>query len=244
MEPERVERIERDLESLSGVRAARLRVDGDEIQEVHIVASPRRDAKAIVRDVVTTLFAWHGIRINYRKVSVAALGEEADRSLPESAGPRFQFHSVNTMVGGTDVDVQVDLSLGEQRLLGTATGANTPEERLRLVGEATLEAVAKATEETCRWNLAGVARVDLGGHDAVAVKVLLLRQRSRLELAGCAVVVTYPEEATVFAVLQAINRIVTRHLKPSWKEYEIGPEGEVPGGGEPPLQERGVEKGT
>lgn len=228
MDQDRMERIERDLEELQGVRAARLRADGDQIQEVHIVASAARGPKGIVRDVVTTLFACHEIRLNFKKVSVAVMGQGEIGAMSESAGAgdghRMEFLSVNTLLQGTRVEAQVELSWAGGTLLGTRMGANTPEARLRLVAEATLEALQQATRDGCQWSLADVTTLRLGQTDAVAAKVLFLASRRRQEVAGCALVHTYMDEAVVFAVLQSINRAASPFLKPIWTEYEISPE--------------------
>jgi hypothetical protein len=220
VDPERVERIEKDLEELQSVQSARIRVDGQQIQEVHIVASTSREAKGVVRDVVTALFAKHGIRLNFRKVSVALMGETDADGEPH----RVEFLSVNTLLQGTRVEAQVELSWPGGTLLGSRTGPNTPESRLRLIGEATIEALQQATREGCQWSLADVTSVRLGQSESVAAKVLLLEGRRRLDLSGCALVQSYADEAVVFAVLQATNRVASRLLKEVWQELEIAPE--------------------
>ncbi|MBD3335643.1 MAG: hypothetical protein GF355_09020 [Candidatus Eisenbacteria bacterium] len=236
MDPERVERIEQDLEKLRAVRAARIRADGDQIQEVHVIALPGRDAKGIVRDIVTTLYAWHGLRLNFRKVSVAVIGNsdmksEEDNKGSEDSGRRLEYVSVNSMLHGARVETQVELAWAGGTLMGSSTGLNTPEARLRLVGEATLEAVQQAMQEDSRWSLGDVVRLRLGESEAIAVKVLLLIGRRRQALAGCALVGNHVEEAVVFAVLQAVNRAVPRYMKPVWTEYSI--DGDIDGEEEP-----------
>lgn len=229
MDPEQVERIERELEEIQGVQSARIRADGNQIQEVHIVASTSREAKGVVRDVVTALYAKHGIRLDFRKVSVALM----DRG-PEMDGEshRVEFLSVNTLLQGTRVEAQVELSWPGGTLLGSRTGPNTPESRLRLIAEAAIEALQQATREGCQWSLADVTSVRLGQGESIAAKVLLLEGRRRLELSGCALVQVYSDEAVVFAVLQATNRVASRLLRQVWQEFDIAPE-------QPPAQREG-----
>jgi hypothetical protein len=233
MDPEQLGRIERDLAGLRAVKAARLRVEGDEIQEVHIIALPGRDVKGIVRDCVTTLFAWHGIRLNHRKISVAVMGQpemtKAKEAEPaeNSAEQRLEYVSVNSLLQGARVEAQVELSWAGGTLIGSQTGANTPEARLRVVGEAALDAVQQATQEGHRWSLGDVIKFRLGEGEAIAVKVLLLSGRRRRELAGCALLGSYLDEAVVFAALQATNRAGAHLLRPVWTEYEISPEADL-----------------
>ena len=59
---ERIREMEADLERITGVQSARIRVDGGrDLRGPRRGRSDRRP-KWIVRDVVTTLFARHGIR--------------------------------------------------------------------------------------------------------------------------------------------------------------------------------------
>ncbi|MBU1700086.1 MAG: hypothetical protein KJ970_09945 [Candidatus Eisenbacteria bacterium] len=236
MDPERLGRIERDLSELRAVRAVRLMADGEQIQEVHIIALPGRDVKGIVRDVVTTLFAWHGIRLNHRKISVAVMGQHDMKKVKESdavevsTDQRLEYVSVNSLLQGSRVEAQVELSWGGGSLFGSQTGANTPESRLRLVGEAALDAVQQATREGHQWSLGDALKFRLGEGEAIAVKVLLLSGRRRSEMAGCALIGSYPDEAVVFAVLQATNRAGSQLLRPVWTEYDITATSEIDNG--------------
>ncbi len=47
---ERIREMEADLERITGVRSARMRIEGGEISEVHIVATSDRRPKWIARD--------------------------------------------------------------------------------------------------------------------------------------------------------------------------------------------------
>jgi hypothetical protein len=65
------------LERIGGVTSARVvRAAGGRIAEVHIVATPERSPKQIVRDVQSVGLAKFGVDVDYRTVSVVQLAQE------------------------------------------------------------------------------------------------------------------------------------------------------------------------
>ena len=73
-----VEAIERDLARIPAVSSVRVIVEGDQVQEVHIVCGIGRSPKLINRDVQSLLAARWGVDVDHRKVSVVQLPDEID----------------------------------------------------------------------------------------------------------------------------------------------------------------------
>jgi len=217
-----IERIENSLREIAGIQTARIRAEGDEIVEVHVVAAPNRRAKGVVRDVVTTLFARHGIGIHHNKVSVATTVPRPEREEVEGNGVRrILFRSVNVYREGNHNEGQVELQDGDRILTGTASGPAIRHSQERLVARAALNAVSRLFGEGVALELGGLERSRLGSRSVVLTHLILLRGRAETHLVGSALVGTDGLEATVFSVLDALNRVLPTLAGEDTVEYEV-----------------------
>src|SRR5262245_36360690 len=73
-----IEQVESEICRLPHVQVARIVTDGPRVTEVHIVASPGKSAKQIVRDVQSVALATFGLELDHRVVSVVQLGTNGD----------------------------------------------------------------------------------------------------------------------------------------------------------------------
>ena len=132
-----IREIEETLARLPSINAVRLAADGSEVREVHVLASPEKAAKQVVRDVQTLALARFGIAIDRRAISVVQIGPErigTDEDRPAIMG-------VHEIPEGSRTTVVVTLLWHGEEYVGTATGPAAPSARLRLIGEAGLRAV-------------------------------------------------------------------------------------------------------
>ena len=105
--------------------------------------------------------------------------------------------------------VRVTLEWGDDRYMGEAGGDPDPEDRPRLIGEATLRAVERVSSGGLRLELAAIATTDLGAA-RIALAQVRIRDTKHV-LVGTALVDERDEGmATVKAVLDAINRPLGR----------------------------------
>jgi len=219
---EQVESIESSLRDVAGILSARIRADGDQISEVHVVAAPHRKAKGVVRDVLTTLYARHGIHLPHQRVSVAStLGGGNGDSSGATRLRRLLFRSVNIYREANRNDGQVELLDGDRIVTGTASGPAIRGSQVRLVARATLQAVSRLFGEGVVLELAGLERNRLGSRSVMLVHVVLLRGRKETHLVGSALVGTDLLEATVFSVLDALNRVLPVLAGEDTVEYEV-----------------------
>jgi hypothetical protein len=219
---EQVEAIEASLRLIAGIQSARIRAADGEITEVHIVAAPNRRAKGVVRDVVTTLFARHGVALDHHAVRVATTGAPADDDADEIPPPRrLLFRSVNLYREGNHNEGQVELQDADRVLTGTASGPAVRHSQERLVAQATMQAVGRTFGGGVAIDLVGLERSRVGSRVAVLAHLILLRGRTQTHLVGSALVGTDALEATVFAVLNALNRILPTLSGEDRVEYEV-----------------------
>lgn len=135
----------------------------------------------------------------------AALLERLERDMarrPDRSGssPRTPLQKV--ILTSSHWTSEAEVALGEDaNFVGRASGDKTPH-GLKVLGEATLEAVAKIMGDT-RFTFEGASLVNILGREAVMVVVRL----DDLETVGAALVREAPvTEAAVRATLDAVNR--------------------------------------
>jgi hypothetical protein len=217
--------VERLLCSLAGVVSARVVANPlGRLDEIHILASPLFSPKQIVRNVESALLAGLGIVIDRRIVSVAQIRRDAlePSFSPESAEPPAadigQQLNPRLVYIGYDTETQtnsetrcsVTIRRNGRRFTGTGTGAGTPQGRALAGARAVFDALAAACEPE-RLGLEDATMLEANGRAWVLIAARVLDGRDTIPLTGVARLVGSPEEAAIFAALQATNR---------WTGYE------------------------
>ena len=201
-----VAEIEEALSQVAEIRAARV-VSSDDgvILEIHVLATPQKSPKQIVRDVESTIMARFGIAIDHRTVSIAQLGRDAAPRDPRDKG-RARIKSVSAEVIGVRASAKVSLELDGEVYEGVAEGAASTTGRRRLVAQAALEAVAQYVTGDFGFALEDVTIVDLGREKVAVSCVILVTPLGEQPLTGSAFARQAENESIVRATLDAINR--------------------------------------
>ncbi|HHW13433.1 MAG TPA: hypothetical protein GXX28_00695 [Firmicutes bacterium] len=200
--------MERSLSLIPGVDAVRIITGEDgEIAEIHGTIAPGRGPKQVARDFETLLFARYGLRVDYRKISLAQVGDEPK---PLKEPPRLAIHGVESRRQGNMVFVRVELANAEANHAGSAEGPASSGNRLRLAAQATLEAVKGFTGERHQYVLEEVRLERVGRREVVVVCVTLVGPRSEETLLGAAQAGRDELEATIRATMKALNRRLGR----------------------------------
>lgn len=204
--PATIAEIEEALSQVAEIRAARI-VSSDEgtIQEIHILATPQKSPKQIVRDVESTIMARFGIVIDHRTVSIAQLGRDAAPRDPRDKG-RARIKGVSAEVTGVKASASVSLELDGEVYEGIAQGPASTTGRRRLVAQATLEAVGQYLKGDFGFALEDVALIALGRERVAVSCIILVTPLGEQPLAGSAFARQGENESIVRATLDAINR--------------------------------------
>lgn len=204
--------IQAALLKIPGVRAARVVVDAKgEPSEMHIVAGSDKSPKQLVRDVQTVALATLGIAIDHRIVSVVQFPDADETGV--AGEKRVSIDEIATETRGATSKVRVVLSWGEITSSGEATGFTSGEMLLRLAAQATLEAVRGLLADGAWLALEHAAVQRVGARDLIVATITV--GIGGVPLSGSAVVVGQHTEATVRAVLDALNRRLTPMEKES-----------------------------
>jgi len=196
--------LEEILARLPSVQAVRVAGDAGRVREVHVLAVPEKTPKQVVRDVQTLAMARFGIEIDRRVISVVQIG-------PDLAGgeDRPAIIGVHEIPEGARSTMAVTLGWHGEEDAGTATGPAAPSARLRLVGEAALRAVEQIIVDDA-LALDAVGAPSVGMRKVMVVVVVSTGPRGEEVSVGSALSHGDDGEATVRAVLDAVNRRINR----------------------------------
>ena len=221
--------LEDSLRHIPGVKAASVVTGPDAVPtEVHVLATPGKAAKQVVRDVQSLALARYDIEIDHRIVSVVQMGDDEVRAVepeqqaePAEAGPvhvpaeeaaepvvRPAIAAITVRSGHGETTASVTLAAGDQLFEGTSKGPAGQSHRARLVAVATLDAVAELLGQPCEVESAAI--VGTGTREvALTVLTLLLPRTGEQVLTGSAVVRGDDADAVAKSVLAALNRQLT-----------------------------------
>jgi len=178
-------------------------MNGSAPAEVHVLTSPGKAPKQVVRDVQSVAMAGFSSQIDRRIVSVVQV-DPGDLG----GGDRPAVDDVAEEIDGSRMTITVTLTWHDERLVGRATGPAASTTRLRLVAEATLASLEQALDSNAAFAVASVDTPQIGAHRvAVAVVVIVANGEERV-VSGSALVGPDPSKAMVRAVLDGLNRQV------------------------------------
>ncbi|MEX2394858.1 MAG: hypothetical protein WD826_10310 [Actinomycetota bacterium] len=196
------ETLERELERLPEVRAARVvSSPSGRILEIHLVTDGTKAPKQLTRDV-ETVAATRGLDIDRRTISIAQMPEATDPSVAQ----HVRLASISVAVESGLATCRVRVTRGDEDAIGEASAAATAAGRPRLVATATIDAVSSVLGSRLAAACDDVRITELGGREiAVAVLTFVVDGDESVE-PGVHPVRADPDDAVARAVLDAINR--------------------------------------
>jgi hypothetical protein len=207
------EAVEKELCRIPDVNAARIVADAaGRPVEVHILASPAKHAKQVVRDIQSVAMASFGLGLDHRIISVVQLdGLRDDRVTATTADViervRTMVDGVTAIHQGTLCSAQVALRRGDEVAVGVAEGLMVSGSELRLVAMATISALRQLEPAAGNAEIETATLTRLGDRMVAVASMVFLVPPYEEVIAGSAIVRTAgKEDAMVRAVLDATNR--------------------------------------
>ena len=220
--------VERELCRIPEVRAARIVADhGGNPVEVHVLASPGKQAKQLVRDVQSVALAAVGLDLDHRIVSVVQL-DDGNGTAPEppeeqlaavtnhrreapvadaAGGDRVVFESASAVRRGLTCTAEVVLRRGDEVVTGSAEGSPAAAATQRLVAEAALAGFRALDPAASRADVETATVLSVGDRQVALTTVVLVLPPNEEVVTGSAPVRSGdPHEALARAVLDALNR--------------------------------------
>jgi hypothetical protein len=139
------------------------------------------------------------------------------RARKATTGPasRVVFHKLQVKQDALKCVAHVELKLGDVIFEGTHRDTDTPEARVYAAARAVIEALEYLTEKQMAFYLAGLEQMRVYEDRLLVVLVEARRGRQRMRMVGTAAVKDDTHEAAVRAVLDAVNRFITRPVEPT-----------------------------
>lgn len=178
----------------------------DNIEEIHVLASNKRNPKQISRDIQSALTAKFTMKIDHKKISVAQIDfeQEADKDL------RLKINSIGYSVMDQHIEIKVLLQKGEEILEGRVKGINTTNNVRRLVTMATLNCVHSCLGIEDSFMVEDIEKVVLAKSQVMVVAISWITSRGEELLVGSALVKKDEYETVVKATLNAVNRVLVQ----------------------------------
>lgn len=210
--------IERELNRIPEVTAVRLVTDQfDRPVEVHVLATPAKHPKQVVRDIQSVAKVTFDVELDHRVISVVQLD---NGNLPEAmqagvlaaAGTtvdddRITVSTVATSRTGLRCTAKVGLRRTDIEEVGEAEGTVASENINILIARATLDALSRHDPRAGRLDVEAAAVQHLGNRSFATASIVLLNPPYEEVLLGSAPVRSAgPEDAVARAVLDATNR--------------------------------------
>lgn len=203
--------LEEGLTRLESVDAARVVNQGERITEVHIIAAAEKPAKQVVRDVQSLAMARFGVNIDHRVISVVQI---SPHDVVLAATARAALTRISETPNGTRTTIEVTLRHEDSENVGQATGPAVASARLRLVGDATIDAIEKTFASMPPIALDSVTATKVGTRDVVVAIVVTAGLRGGEDLnVGSAISSGNHDDAAVKAVLNALNRRIANSVE-------------------------------
>ncbi len=215
-----LQRAEELIGSLKDVVSARISAaENGSIDTIHVLVTGDTPAKAVVRNIESALMAQLGLKVDHRKISVAATtrrpttGEQAAIPEPVSAkspavGRPVYFEDVEVRGSrARGVTCKVTLRVGSDHYAGEAEETvQSDRSRVDVSARAALMALSLAGPTGGIFSLEGAKVMTAFERDFVFVAVMARAGREQVMLTGSAEIRDSAETAAVLAVLDATNR--------------------------------------
>jgi len=196
--------IEASIAQLRNVVSNKVVVDSsNSIKEIHALMSGDRNPKQLVRDIESTILTRYGFKVDHKLISVAQVDLEV------AAIARLRWLDVALSQEGRRARAAVTVARGGREFVGSADGQRSPTNVLRLVAEATIQAVEEACGLNDRFAVQDLSAISLSSQSVVVVLLSMVGDGPEQLLTGCAVVQQSDQtRAVVHATLDALNRRV------------------------------------
>lgn len=176
-----------------------------ELCEIHVLADSSRPPKQVVRDIESALMARLGYHVDHKIVSIA----QVDSVSEKAEGARLKFSDVSISLNGSSSEVTVRLIKDGATYSGTASGGGSPSGQMKMIADATLQAIAESGVRSGSVSLEDATEINVGSRRLAVVLVGFNGNRGEEVLTGCALVRQDIWKGVVNATLDAVNRRLT-----------------------------------
>lgn len=213
-----LQRAEELIASLQDVVSVRITAtESGSVDAIHVLVTGETAPKQVVRNIESALMAQLGLRVDHRKISIAATSKRntplvstpaVEEPVLKPAGRPVYFEDVEVRGSrARGVTCKVTLRIGAEQYAGEAEeGLQSDRSRIDVAARAALMALGMAGPISGLFSLEGVRVVTAFEREFVFAAVMARQGREQVLLTGSCEVRDSAETAAVLAVLDATNR--------------------------------------
>jgi len=194
-----IEGLIAQVRGVIGVRV--VRNAQQQIAEIHVVGSPERSAKQMVRDIESIVYVCGGTRVDYRKISLVQIAKAP------AAADEAHIQVLDIAYLAQDSTVATTLAMGDQRAQGVSrSGSKRAGQPEYLAAEAAIQALEQLLGWHGRLRLENLQRQSFGEIEVCLSHLLLIGDERTESLLGLSVVYSDRAISGAQAVVDAVNR--------------------------------------
>ena len=213
-----LQRAEELIASLQDVVSVRISAtESGSVDAIHVLVTGDTPAKQVVRNIESALMAQLGLRVDHRKISIAATSKRptpssgtvtADEPVAAKASRPVYFEDVEVRGSrARGVTCRVTLRVGAEQFAGEAEeGLQSDRSRVDVAARAALMALSLAGPAVGMFSLEGAKVIAAFEREFVFAAVMARQGREQVLLTGSCEIRDSAETAAVLAVLDATNR--------------------------------------
>lgn len=191
------------------LRARVVRDDDGKVREVRVLTKDAKSAQKVTRDVASVVRA-QGEEVLPENIRVSQMSQDEWSSI---AGTRLRLEGVGFETRTARAEAKIILAMGKQEVIGSAVGSPSSRESLRLVADATLNAVKMCLDPCPEMLIEGISVLTLAGVETVVMLVSISGPDGVEIYSGSCPVRVDRKDAAARATLNAINRKLQRLIK-------------------------------
>ena len=196
--------FELTLSQIKGLFASRVVLDQQRtVSEIHVVASSSRKPKQVVRDIETLLYVKHGVKVDYRKISLVFL-DDSQHLCVSVARPEIREVIEENL--GSQRRIRVKIQGGGKVVTGEAREAVGNPTPFHTAANATIEGIEKLMGHYMDVRLENVGTMRLESREVLLVVLSCLVEGREETFVGASFVWSRVHESAARATLDALNR--------------------------------------
>lgn len=197
--------IEKIICEIQGVTRCKLVRLGEEITEIHVLASCTRSPKQISRDIETALLTILDYKVDRKVISIAQINTEYEEKIG-----RVKFEGISMTSFENSINCEVSLDYEEDSYKVLEIGIKSANVKKNIVAKSTLKAVEKILGQDNLFDLLSVNVSKHGDISYVNVLVTMVLNSHEEIMVGSSIIKDDINESIAKATLAAINRRILK----------------------------------
>ncbi len=204
-----IEEYESFIKKIPGILSSKMIVNNrGEIIELHILADTNRNPKQISRDIQSALMVKYHLPLDHKVISIAQIRDENSIVHKDF---RLMLKNIQITIEDSSIEVRVALAKEDKLFEGIAAGLNTTFGRFRALAEATINAVILFLNCRYVFSIIDIVKTSISDKQICVVAISHVTHQGEHFLVGSSPVRHDENEAVVKAVLDALNRLISKY---------------------------------